>query len=814
MLKLEEFKNAVNGEAGRDYFPIDQYVNKSYLDYSLSVILQRAIPDVRDGLKPVHRRILYAMSKLSLAPGAAHKKSARVVGDVIGKYHPHGDQSVYDAMVLMAQPFSLRHPFIDGQGNWGSLDGDSPAAMRYTECRLSPYAALLLDEVEKGTVDFRPNYDGNDLEPSVLPARLPMVLLNDQMGIAVGYASDIPGHNIGEVVAASVALYRNPKTTLAGLMNFVKGPDFPCGGQITTGREELAEIYRTGNGMLTVRARYEVRKDADGGWFLVFTELPPKVSPEEVLLEIDAISNPQPKKAKDGKAQRGEAKITPEQKVARETMLAKVSEVNNGAGSDTGPVHIEIYPKSNRQKPEDLALYLYSVTSLESRVKVNMNMLDLSGRPAKMGLLEVLRDWNQFRFDTVTRRFRARLEKVEARLHILEGFIKILIDIDEVIRIIRASDDDKIAKAALIERWTLSEAQADRILDMKLRQLTRLDELVLRREQSELEEERAGILKVLGDDAAMIEVIIAELKADAKKYGTARRTVIEEAAPAAFEEPVSDEPVTVILSKKGWLRSRVGHGLDLTGLTFKDGDGEHTIIETRSAKQLLLLDENGRVYTVAASAIPGGRGDGVPVTSLIDLQEKANLVALFAAEPKEKLLLASTIGYGFVTEAENLFARNKAGKAVLNADGGKALPPIKLPEEGKLIAAFNRVGYVLVFDLAEIGELPKGKGFKLLTLKKGEELGALTVISDTLTLEVRRGKHPVVLTGASLADFTRKRGGRGRMLPKNAVAANHGVQLPPASSTETEPVGAAQPEAQPTGQPNLLDLILDWKVKE
>lgn len=811
MASLDEFRKAAEGEPGRDYFPLDRYVNKSYLDYSLSVILQRAIPDVRDGLKPVHRRILYAMAKLGLAPGAAHKKSARVVGDVIGKYHPHGDQSVYDAMVLMAQGFNLRHPFVDGQGNWGSLDGDSPAAMRYTECRLSGYASLLLDEVEKGTVDFKPNYDGNDLEPEVLPARLPMVLLNDQMGIAVGYASDIPGHNINEVVSAAIALLKRPGLTLDDLLNHVKGPDFACGGQITNSLAELKDIYTGGHGMITVRARYEVKKDADGGWYLVFTELPPRVSPEAVLLEFDAISNPQPRKSKDGKAAKGEAKITADQKMAKEVMLSRVSEINNGAGCDTGPVHLEVYPKSNRQRPQDLALYLYSVTSLESRVKVNMNMLDLAGRPAKLGLLEVLTQWNRFRFDTVTRRCRHRLEKVEAKLHILEGFLKVLIDIDEVIRIIRGADDDKIAKAALMARWLLSDIQADKILDMRLRQLTRLDELGIRKEVEELSGEKAELLRLLGDDDAMKALIISELKEDAKKYGTPRRTVIEEAKAAVFEEPVVDEPVTIILSKKGWMRSRVGHNLDLQGLTFKDGDGQHTIIETRTSKQLLLLDENGRIYMVPASLIPGGRGDGVPVASLVEVQEKAQLTALFTAEPKEKFLMASTIGYGFIAEGENLYTRVKAGKVVLNVDGGKALPPVRLNDALTRVAAVNTEGFILVFNLSEIMELPRGKGNKLIHLKEGEELKSLTAFGDFLTLPAKRAKSDFVLRGEALNEYVRKRAGRGRLLPKNAHAPAHGVELAPPDETALEAAAEILEEHKTGVQPDLFGESIEAK---
>jgi topoisomerase-4 subunit A len=744
------------------------YMDRSYLAYAVSVLMSRAIPDVRDGLKPVHRRILYAMSQLGLNARAGHKKSARVVGDVIGKYHPHGDASVYDAMVLMAQPFNLRHPLIDGQGNWGSLDGDSPAAMRYTECRMARFAQLFLEEINKGTVDFRPNYDGNDLEPVTLPVRVPAVLLNDQMGIAVGMASDIPAHNLGEACKASIALFKNPNTTLRGLMRHVKGPDFPCGAQVINSRDELEEIYTTGRGMLTVRARYEVKQDADG-WHLVFTELPPKVSPENVQLELDALSNPQPKKHGRKGNGRGAEQLTPEQRAAKLAMLARVSEINNGAGNDTGPVYLEVYPKSRRQKPEELANYLFSVTSLESKAKVNMNLINLAGLPAQMGLLEILWDWNQYRVDTVTRRCESRLEKVEARIHILEGYVKVLLDMDEVIRIIRASDNDQVAKRALMERWDLSEIQADKILDMKLRQLTRLDELAIEKELADLRAEHRELNRLLGDRDALVELIVTELEADIASYATPRRTVIEETAPAAFDDRLVDEPVTLILSRKGWLRSRSGHNLDLSTLTFKDDDGMHCVVETRSSKSFVLFDDNGRAYTVAASQVPGGRGDGVPTTSLVEVQDRAGIITMLVPDEKGKLLLASTSGYGFVTQAGNLLARNKAGKAVLNTAGGKALPPIRLEPGEERVAAINSSGYLLVFRLDEIQEYPKGKGNKLIHLKAGEELVAVKVFSDGFELPPKRAnaKHPVPIKGEDVELYVRKRAMRGRRVPRN-----------------------------------------------
>lgn len=761
---LEDFRLALTGSPGRDFIPVGPYMDKSYLDYSVSVLMQRAIPDVRDGLKPVHRRILYAMSQLGLTPRSPHKKSARVVGDVIGKYHPHGDASVYEAMVLMAQPFTLRHTLVDGQGNWGSLDGDSAAAMRYTEARLTEFSRLLLDEIHLGTVDWKPNYDGNDEEPVSLPSRVPTVLLNDQMGIAVGMASDIPAHNLEEVCRAAVTLFRDPDATQEDLLEHIKGPDFPGGGQIINSRAELAEIYRAGRGMLTVRARYEVKKDANG-WYLVFTELPPKVSPETVQLELEAISNPQPKPG----AKKGDAGITAEQRAAKQVMLSKISEINNGAGNDTGPVHLEVYPRSRRQSPEELALYLFGITSLESRVKVNVNLINLKGLPSQMSLLDILRDWTKYRFATVTRRSRHRLEKVDARIHILEGFIRILIDIDEVIRLIRSSDNDQEAKGRLMERWALSEVQADRILDMKLRQLTRLDELALRKELDDLEIERKGLRRVLGDREAMIDLIVGELEQDAKKYGSPRRTLVEEAAAAEAVEAVIDEPVTIILSRKGWLRSRSGKGLDLTGLAFKDGDELHTILETRTTRSLILLDENGRAYTVSASAIPGGKGDGVPVTSLVDLQGRPRIVAMLADEEegKGKVLLASEAGYGFVTEMGNLLARNRAGKVVVNTDESRLLPPIPLPAEAQRVAAVSSSGYLIVFPLSELPELPRGKGNKIIGLKAGEHLARLFAFSESIALPAGRGTKLVVLSGEDLGAYVRSRGARGRLVPKN-----------------------------------------------
>jgi topoisomerase-4 subunit A len=704
------------------------------------------------------------MHQLALGPKAAHKKAARVVGDVIGKYHPHGDASVYEAMVLLAQDFSMRHPLLDGQGNWGSIDGDPAAAMRYTECRLTEISQLLLSELELGTVDFRPNYDGNDTEPASMPSRVPSILMNDQMGIAVGMASDIPGHNLAEVCAAAQALLLDPKAGLNTLLRHVPGPDFATGGQVITPRAEIDEIYRTGRGMLTVRCRWEVKKDPDG-WRIVVFELPPKVSPEKVLGEFEELSNPTPRKGKKP----GENQLTPEQKAAKAEMLNRVSAVGNAAGQGTPPVQIEISPKSRRQDPDELMAYLCSATSLESRVKVNQCVVSLDGFPRQMGLLEILRDWCAYRTETVTRRTKSRLEKVDARIHVLEGFAKILLDIDEVIRTIRASDSDVEAKQRLMARWKLSEVQADKVLDMRLRQLTRLDSIAIDKELSDLRDERKDLQKLLSDRKALLKRIAAELSADAAKFGTPRRTVIEEAAPAVFEETVSDDPVTVILSRKGWLRSRQGHGVEMSGVGFKDGDGLLTTIETTTAASIVLMDSLGRAYTIQAGAVPGGRGDGVPVASLVDVQGGARILSAFLADEKARVLLSSTIGYGFVTEVGNLTGRVKAGKAVVNVKDGEMLPAIPLDPKDDRVFAASSAGNALVFPLSEVLEYPKGQGCKLIALKPGEELVRLLPYSKEVPLPAVRG-NGVTMTRAQLEeDYIRSRGARGRLLPKNVA---------------------------------------------
>ncbi|HEY3488701.1 MAG TPA: DNA topoisomerase IV subunit A [Candidatus Deferrimicrobiaceae bacterium] len=750
----------------RDFIPADEGMSRWYMSYAVSTLMMRAIPDVRDGLKPVHRRILYAMHQLNLGPKGPHKKAARVVGDVIGKYHPHGDASVYEAMVLLSQNFNMRHPLVDGQGNWGSIDGDPAAAMRYTECRLTDIAQLLLSELEMGTVDFRPNYDGNDSEPVSMPSRVPTILMNDQMGIAVGMASDIPGHNLAEVCAAAGALLQNSDATLPDLLKHIPGPDFATGGQVITPRSEIEEIYRTGRGMLTVRCRWEVKKDHDG-WRIVVFELPPKISPDKVLGEFEELSNPTPKKGKKP----GDNQLSPEQKAAKAEMLGRVSAVNNSAGQGTPPVQIEICPKSRRQDPHELMGYLCSVTSLESRVKVNQCVVSLDGFPRQMGLLEILRDWCAYRTDTVIRRTKSRLEKVDARIHILEGFAKILLDIDEVIRMIRASDSDVEAKQRLMNRWTLSEIQADKVLDMRLRQLTRLDSIAIDKELGTLRDERKDLAKMLADRKTLLKRIGAELAADAAKFGSPRRTVIEEAAPAVFEETVSDDPVTIVLSQKGWLRSRQGHGLEVSGMGFKDGDGLHTTLETSTANSIVLMDSQGRAYTISAGAVPGGRGDGVPVASLIDLYPGARIIAAFLAHEKDRVLLSSTIGYGFVTEIGNLTGRVKAGKAIVTVKDGEMLPPVLLgPKEDRVFAA-SSAGNALVFPLAEVLEYPKGQGCKLIALKPGEEMLRLVAYSKEVMLPAVRG-NGVTMTRAQLEEeYIRTRGARGRLLPKN-VAVN------------------------------------------
>ncbi|HRD87243.1 MAG TPA: DNA topoisomerase IV subunit A [Accumulibacter sp.] len=691
---------------------------RDYLEYAVAVVKGRALPDVKDGLKPVQRRVLFAMRELGLSATAKPVKSARVVGDVIGKYHPHGDTSAYDAMVRVAQPFMLRYPLVDGQGNFGSRDGDNAAAMRYTEARLTPIADLLLAELGEGTVDFQPNYDGSFDEPVCLPARLPFVLLNGSSGIAVGMATEMPPHNLREVAAAAVHLIEQPQIGLEQLLQHIPGPDYPGGGQIISSPADIAAAYGTGRGTLRVRARYEFEEMARGAWQLVFRELPPGVSSAKVLAEIGALLNPQVKPGKK----------TIDQSAAqlKTLMASQLDRARDESGKDDD-VRLVFEPSSSRVDRNEFVALLLAHTSLETSAPINLVAVGIDGRPCQKSLPELLGEWCTFRLRTVHRRTGHRLQKADDRIHILEGRHIVFLNIDEVIRIIRESDDPK---AALIARFALSDRQAEDILEIRLRQLARLEGIRIEQELGRLRSEREGLLKLLGSDALLRRQVMREIKADAEKYGDARRTIIEAAATASRSEvaAVSDEAVTVIISEKGWARVRQGHGLDLSGVSFKDGDRAGSALECRSVDSLVIVSSEGRAFTVAIAGLPDGRGMGAPLSSFVDLGS-GRIAHVLTGQPDDAILIAKTSGYGFICTYGDLLSRQKAGKAVVTVeDGASILPLLRLAGTDHL-GALSSDGRLLVFPLEQMKRLASGKGVQIIGLRAGESLRAVIATS-------------------------------------------------------------------------------------
>ncbi len=706
---------AASGPAD-DIPPPADYAARRYLEYAMSVVTGRALPSVADGQKPVQRRILYAMHRMGLYKSPKHVKSARVVGDVIGKYHPHGDSSVYDAMVRMAQDWSLRYPVVDGQGNFGSRDGDNAAAMRYTEARLTPIAELLLAELDEGTIDWKPNYDGVNDEPCLLPARLPFCLLNGASGIAVGMATEIPSHNLREVARAAAALVRNPATSEDDVLAMIPGPDYPGGAQIISAAEEIAATYRTGRGSLRVRAKWKIEPLARGQWRLVITELPPGVSTATVMSEIEACSNPV------AKEKAGKKVFTPEQLNLKAAFLSAISE--SGVRDESGKEHdvrLVIEPASSRQGQDDLVRLLLAHTSLETNAPINLTVLGVAGAPRQASLYSIIAEWSRFRLTTVERRTRHRLSAAEKRIHILEGRQAILLDIDKVIKVIRESDDPK---ADLIAAFKLSDIQAEDILEIRLRQLARLEGLKIGEELAKLREEAAGLNTLLDSEEALRACVAAEIEADAKKYGDDRRTLIEADAKVTLSDTKSlsipDEPTTLIVSKHGWLRSRSGHNVDPTQLSFRSGDSLLACLPCRTVDHLILLDHQGRAYSIPAADLPGGKGDGVPATSLVDFQDGGKLCLAQAVSADKLYLVAGEGGYGFRVKGEDFVSRGKAGKAFLTLDDGEA-PAIfqPAPATGD-IAVFTRDGRALVFALDEIRQLAKGRGLKLIDATPGK----------------------------------------------------------------------------------------------
>ncbi|WP_321914753.1 DNA topoisomerase IV subunit A [Paraburkholderia sp. J11-2] len=747
-----EVTDAPNG----DTLTLGHYAERAYLDYAVSVVKGRALPDVCDGQKPVQRRILFAMNEMGLGDNAKPVKSARVVGDVLGKYHPHGDQSAYDALVRLAQDFSMRYPLIDGQGNFGSRDGDGAAAMRYTEARLTPIAKLLLDEIDMGTVDFMPNYDGSFQEPKTLPARLPMLLLNGASGIAVGLATEIPSHNLREVASAAVAMIRNPKLSHAEIMEKLPGPDFPGGGQIISSDAEIAAAYESGRGSLKVRARWKIEELARGQWQLVVTELPPNTSGQKVLEEIEELTNP--------KLKLGKKTLTPEQLQSKQTMLALLDAVRDESGKDA-PVRLVFEPKTSKIDQSEFVNSLLANTSLESNASLNLVMIGADGRPRQKGISEILGEWIGFRFATVTRRTQHRLTKVDDRIHILEGRMIVFLNIDEVIRIIRESDEPK---SALMSAFGLSERQAEDILEIRLRQLARLEKIKIEKELAELREEKAKLEELLANDASMKRLIVKEIESDAKQYGDDRRTLIQQEKRASFEARVVDEPVTVVVSQKGWVRALKGHGLDTQGFTFKAGDGLYAAFQCRTPDTLIAWGSNGRVYSVSIANLPGGRGDGVPVTSLIELEAGTHLLHYFAANAEQPLLLASSNGFGFIAKIGDMVSRVKAGKAFMTIDEGCVpLAPMPMLPGALQVACLSSGGRLLVFGLDEMKTLSGGgRGVTLMQLDDSEKLVQALAINAAGVVLVGTGRGGKagedLMVGAVLAPQIGKRARKGR----------------------------------------------------
>jgi topoisomerase-4 subunit A len=755
-------QNDGDGGDGGETLTLSTFAERAYLDYAISVVKGRALPDVSDGQKPVQRRILYSMNELGLASTAKPRKSATVVGDVLGKLHPHGDQSVYDALVRMAQDFSLRYPLIDGQGNFGSRDGDGAAAMRYTEARLTPISRLLLDEIDQGTVDFIPNYDGSSQEPSLLPARLPMVLLNGASGIAVGLATEIPSHNLTEVAAAAVAMIRNPKLTHAELMAMIPGPDFPGGGQIITPPAQIQEMYASGRGSMKVRARWKIEELARGQWQAVVTELPPGTSSQKVLEEIEELTNP--------KVKLGKKALSPEQLALKQLILNSLDTIRDESGR-AAPVRLVFEPKSKNQDQTEFMLMLLAHTSLESSASINLVMIGSDGRPRQKGLGDIISEWIGFRFETVTRRTQFKLNKVDDRIHILEGRETILLNIDEVIHIIRNSDEPK---AALIARFKLSDRQAEDILEIRLRQLARLEAIKIQQELAELRKEKQTLQDLLDNPSSMKRLIIREIEADAKTFGDARRTLIEEAQKAVAEQKVVDEAVTVIISEKGWIRARTGVGHDKTQFTFKVGDSLHDAFECRTVDTLLGFGDNGKVYSVPVAALPNARGDGVPVTTLVDLsggtQGKGVRIQHYYAGPADKqLLLASSAGFGFIAKAGDMISRLKGGKAFITLDEGDLpLPPSVVADDASAVAALSENGRLLVFGMSEMKTLTNGgRGVTLIELEPKEKLLSATAITQKGVIvhgTMAAKPRALEMSGNVLAPHFGKRARKGKAL--------------------------------------------------
>ena len=727
---------------GIEQMPLRTFTEKAYLNYSMYVIMDRALPFIGDGLKPVQRRIVYAMSELGLNAAAKFKKSARTVGDVLGKFHPHGDSACYEAMVLMAQPFSYRYPLVDGQGNWGAPDDPkSFAAMRYTESRLSKIAEILLSELGQGTVDFQPNFDGTLEEPQYLPARLPHILLNGTTGIAVGMATDIPPHNINEVADAAVLLLDNPKAGLDDVLNIIQGPDFPTEAEIISPKDDIRKMYETGRGSIKMRATWH-KEDGE----IIISALPHQSSPSKIIAQIA------------------------EQMTAKK--LPMVEDIRDEADYEN-PVRIVVVPRSNRVDTDALMAHLFATTDLEKSYRVNMNMIGLDHKPAVKGLLQVLTEWLTFRRTTVTRRLQHRLDKVLARLHILDGLMIAFLNIDEVIEIIRTEDEPK---QVLMARFNLSDEQAEAILNLRLRHLAKLEEHQLQAEKDKLEEERSNLELILGSERRLNTLIKKEIQEDAKKYASPRMSQLverEEAKAISESEMTPAEPVTVILSEMGWVRCAKGHDIDPAGLSYKAGDKYLAHACGKSNQPVIFIDSTGRSYALDPLSLPSARSQGEPLTGKLTLPAGATIEQVIMEPEKQELLMASDAGYGFICKFEDLIARNKAGKALISLpENAKVLKPETLSESASLLVSLTSAGRMLIFPVRDLPALSKGKGNKIISIPaanakaRSELLVKLFLISEQASLEFHSGKRKITLKPEDLQKFRAERGRKGSQLPR------------------------------------------------
>ena len=727
---------------GIEQMPLRTFTERAYLNYSMYVIMDRALPFIGDGLKPVQRRIVYAMSELGLNATAKYKKSARTVGDVLGKFHPHGDSACYEAMVLMAQPFSYRYPLVDGQGNWGAPDDPkSFAAMRYTESRLSKISEILLSELGQGTVDYQPNFDGTLAEPQYLPARLPHILLNGTTGIAVGMATDIPPHNINEIADAAVMLLDNPKAGLDDVLEIVQGPDFPTEAEIISPKSEIRKIYEQGRGSIKMRSTW---KKEDGE--IIISALPHQSSPSKVIAQIA------------------------EQMTAKK--LPMLEDIRDEADHEN-PIRIVLVPRSNRVDTDALMAHLFATTDLEKSYRVNMNMIGLDHKPAVKGLLEILNEWLAFRRTTVTRRLQYRLDKVLSRLHILEGLMIAFLNIDEVIDIIRNEDDPK---AELMARFNLSDEQADAILNLRLRHLAKLEENQLKAEQDELEKERLNLEAILGSERRLNTLIKKEIQEDAKKYASPRMSQLverEEAKMISESDMTPAEPVTVILSEMGWVRCAKGHDIDPKSLSYKAGDNYRAHACGKSNQAVVFIDSTGRSYALDPLSLPSARSQGEPLTGKLNLPAGATIEYVVMASEQQELLMASDAGYGFICKFEDLIARNKAGKTLISLpENAKVMEPKTLANATALVVAMTSAGRILIFPAKDLPALSKGKGNKIVTIpaanakERSELLVRLLLISDQASLEFHSGKRKIVLKPEDLQKFRAERGRKGSTLPR------------------------------------------------